>query len=495
MARSHRKILFLSTLFCAGFGFDLCLQADPMIGNEVSGEGMKMPVYGEETLDYILTSKEVIKNGDIITSSEAVIEFIHPEADTDEITFMEELIPYPLRAPESTVVKFWNDRIFSSAILSSPSALIDQNSSLATSEGPVYFRSPIADLDGVGYVADYQNRTVLVRSKVEMVGRPSLQSKEAVIEAASQERTNPEDALLDTLQVWSDTLFIDMNNNRITLTGSVKLQENRIDDLRCDKMIITFETEENTQEAENGENLSTSGRLSSIVCEGEVFIREARGDLFCDKLTLYFTENSFGDNELEKMLCENNIKLVGRKADGDSSAAPEQKSGTALSALSSNASGGTLYANYGEFDFPANLGFFRDEVIAVADNGSSLACDTLSFHTADIAEGDVIPEQPEGSDELPSRIGITEDKELISVVADGNVQMESNDPGDGRQVITGSRAVYTVGTREIEMIDEVNGYATLFRYKDRRKYMSRQIFIDANTGDARGVDFRSLPLK
>ena len=155
MADSYSKILRITGLILTGAGLTCSLHAnDPMIGNDVSGEGMKMPVYGEDTLDYILTSKEVIKTGEIINATDPVIEFIHPEADIDDITFMEELIPYPLRTAEADVVAFWNSRLFSSAILSSPESTIDQTSSIATSEGPVYFRSPGADLNGIGYVAD-----------------------------------------------------------------------------------------------------------------------------------------------------------------------------------------------------------------------------------------------------------------------------------------------------------------------------------------------------
>ncbi len=533
MADSYSKILRITGLILTGAGLTCSLHAnDPMIGNDVSGEGMKMPVYGEDTLDYILTSKEVIKTGEIINATDPVIEFIHPEADIDDITFMEELIPYPLRTAEADVVAFWNSRLFSSAILSSPESTIDQTSSIATSEGPVYFRSPVADLNGIGYVADYQNRTVLIRSKVEMVSRPSLQSPDAITEASTLERQTPDEVLLNTLQVWSDTLFIDMNNDQVTLTGEVQLKENRLDDLRCDKMIINFESStekpvvEETTETANAdspetaaaetaeapdtvttnealqstqEEFSSSRKLSNIVCEGHVFIREPRGDLFCDRMTIFFNENEFGKNEIIKIICNDNIKLAGARetAEETDPATAEELSGAnknALASLGSNMSNGTLYANYGELDFPGNTGVFRGDVITVADNGSTMACDELYFYTADLAEGEVIPEQ-ENSDEIPNRIGLTEDKELISIAAVGNVQLESDSPEDGKQVVTGSRATYTVGSREIELVDEVNGLATLIRHKDKRKYLSKKIFIDAATGDARGVDFRSLPLK
>ena len=567
MAGSNCKILCLTALLLTGAGgFELRGAHDTGAG-DISGDGMKMPVYEKEKLEFIISSSQVEKSGNLITATEPVIELIRPDADIDAITFMEEMMAYPLREKEKIVVDFWNGRRFSSALLSSIDGQIDQESRIAAGEGPVFLRSPLADLNGVGYVADYQKHTVLIRSQVEMVGRMALKTVEDIAAAAEAVRENPDESLLDTMLVWSDQLFIDLKNNQATLTGNVKLHETRIEELRCDSMVIHFESRETAaphreapampdevivpgdtfspdaeafeesaedaadsapseavetpadsapaeavetpaedapraQKAFDSSDPLNSGsrRLADIVCEGNVYLKDSKGDLYCGRLTLLFRENDGGENVIDRIICERSVRIIGKKSSDSDENAPAGNSkaeddGNPLSVLSSGVSSGTITSDYGELNFPANTGSFIGNVELVDNGGSTLNCDELYLYAKDISPEDgPVPEYRKG-DEFPSRIGLTENKELLRIVAVDNVKLDTTDPRHGRQIASGSRAVYEVSSREIELVDEVNGMASLIRFNDGRKYMSRKLFINLATGDARGKQFRSVPYK
>ena len=564
MAGNHCNILCLTALLLTG-SFHLRGAHDTDAG-DISGDGMKMPVYEKEKLEFIISSSQVEKRGDIITATEPVIELIRPDADIDAITFMEEMTAYPLREKEKIVVDFWNGRRFSSALLSSIDGQIDQDSRIAAGEGPVFLRSPLADLNGVGYVADYQKHTVLIRNQVEMVGRMALKTVEDIAAAAEAARENPEESHLDTMFAWSDQLYIDLKNNQATLTGNVKLHETRIEELRCDSMVINFEPREKvsppreapampdevtvpedtvspdaesageteaapaetpaeTAEAAPAETPaetadapaaaapdaketfdssdplnSGSRRLANIICEGNVYLKDSKGDLYCGRLTLLFKENEKGENAVDRIICERGVRIVGRKtsdgAEGASSGKSESEAdGNPLAMLSSGVSSGTITSDYGELNFPANTGSFLGGVELVDDGGSTLNCDELYLYAKDISPEDGPVPEYRKDDEFPSRIGLTENKELLRIVAVDHVKLDTTDPRHGRQIAAGSRAVYEVSSREIELVDEVNGMASLIRINDGRKYMSRKLFINLATGDARGKNFRAVPYK
>ncbi len=519
-----------------------------VLSEGVRGAGLKMPVYDTDRLEFILTSEEVEKKGDLIDATKPIIELIRPDADLDKVTYMEQLEGYPLNSKQEAVVTFWTDRSFSDAIISAETAEIDQPSQTAAGAGKVFVRSPILDLNGIGFVADYQQRTVPVRHAVDMVIRYSVRDGADLATQAARAAAEGRPRL-DTLLVTADSMLVDMLHNEITLEGHVKMLEARINFLVCDRMVISLADKEPPSEAsagveksasaseasaepddleqagslsELGENVGANKRLTRIVCTGNVELSEPRADIFTGKMTVLFrekpnaggaaeTDSPTGNTEIDQIFCDDGVKIVTRQleteeeksaepvktadAAGDEAGTEKPAALTALNnplealASSGEMKKGMLTADRGQINLPANVAEFHGNVFVTDFASTELHGDDLYLYGRDLDPSEVLPTLPP-DERLPTRIALSEDKEVVRIVLENNVTIDNVDVKNGHQTAGGSLAVYEVADRTVTLTDSVTGRAYIDDHTKKKYTTGSKLIYDLETGEAHGLKVR-----
>ena len=226
----------------------------------------RMPVYSRDRLQLLLYSVECEQKGRLLETLEPVLDIIRADADIDTIdTGRKTRNIYPLGAPLAEVFKFWIGHRFSDGVVVTDKADIDQESQQAAGSGEVFFRSPLLDLNGIGFDADYRKRTIFVRKNVRILLRTENSDPMKLI----QKGKLPEK--YEFLRGSADTLLIDMTNRVITLSGRVRVTEERgvID---CDRMMIILPPEHARRDQKDQDDEPELGikGVSRVVCEGHV---------------------------------------------------------------------------------------------------------------------------------------------------------------------------------------------------------------------------------
>ena len=231
----------------------------------------KLPVYNKQTLQIMVFCNEVERQGRMMVGTDAVLDLIRRDADVDSIRDGWGLRPYPLDAKLPEVLKFWSDRLYSDGVIITARADVDQETRMAYGDEPVFFRSPLLDLNGIGFEADFDKRTVLVKEDVNIVLRmQSSDPRELLAPGAKQ----PEK--YEFVRAVSDSMRIDMANNQILLVGNVVVDEER-SIVNCDRMTIFLNRKDDAAlKAANdrGELGSGSdmGGVSRVLCDGNVVV-------------------------------------------------------------------------------------------------------------------------------------------------------------------------------------------------------------------------------
>jgi lipopolysaccharide export system protein LptA len=220
----------------------------------------KLPIYHKNRLQFLISSKEIIKNADKIMSKDTIIDIIRKGADIDKIKYLDNIVPYPLGYPLVEVIKFWSDKPYSEGFITSSEALIDQGNKTASGQKKVYMRSPALDLDGIGFVANYGNKTVKIGRDVNIVIRT----------AAAQKRELSSKSKESSVRVKADSMLADFEKGTITLFDNIHVDEARAT-ITCDKIVIMLnKKEKSTKELKADEPPATG--VSKLTCIGNVVI-------------------------------------------------------------------------------------------------------------------------------------------------------------------------------------------------------------------------------
>ncbi|MBR2642827.1 MAG: hypothetical protein IKD46_06825 [Lentisphaeria bacterium] len=229
----------------------------------------RIPVYNKERLQLLLYSAECFQKGRFLEMTAPVMDIIRSDADIDSIDTGKNTKVYPLGASFTDIVKFWSGHLFSDGVVVTGKADVDQENKLAAGGGKVYFRSPLLDLNGVGFDADYGKKTIFVRKDVNIVLRTAASDPLKSIKNGKM----PEK--YEFLRGTSDTLAIDMTKRLITLTGNVRVVEER-GVITCERMFIVLPPEKDKKKAAKGDEMSIRG-VSQVICEGRVLVNRTGG--------------------------------------------------------------------------------------------------------------------------------------------------------------------------------------------------------------------------
>ena len=229
----------------------------------------RIPVYNKDRLQLLLYSEECFQKGRLLETTSPVLDIIRSDADVDAVDTGKNTKIYPLGSSFADVLKFWSGHRFSDGVVVSGKADIDQENKIAAGGGQVYFRSPMLDLNGIGFDADYGKKTIFVRKDVQIVLRT------AASDPLKSIKTGKVPEKYEFLRGTADTLLIDMVRRVITLTGNVRVQEDR-GEVNCDRMMIILPPEKDRKKAGKTDALSISG-VSKVICDGRVVVKRSGG--------------------------------------------------------------------------------------------------------------------------------------------------------------------------------------------------------------------------
>ena len=224
----------------------------------------RMPIYHENRLQFLVFGSELAMHGQSVLASEPIIDIVRKGVDVDDVTYQSDRRHiYPLYAPAETVFDYWKKHLHSEGIISANAAEINRLAMTASSEEPVLFRSPMLDLDGIGFVADYSKRTLLIQDNVKIQIRPAFSLESLAADQPPADKP---------VKVWADKMFIDFEAKLVTLTGNIRVDDER-GRINCDQLKLTLSDDQAaTPPADEAEALGAINGISSIECLGNVII-------------------------------------------------------------------------------------------------------------------------------------------------------------------------------------------------------------------------------
>ena len=265
----------LTTLIAAVLSFASFAANDMSDLRGLAINDAKIPVYGNrQQLQMMTFVDNAVRDGKIIAGKNTVLDLIRSGANVDDIKDAWKLKYYPLKATLAEVFKFWAPRIsYSEGVVITEQANIDQEQERAFGESPIYFRSPLIDLDGIGFDVSFKRRTIQVNSDVKVVLRT------AASDPRKLKSGDVSKAKYSFVRAYSDTLLIDIERNQIMLIGSVRVID-RESILSCDRLTIFLEEQKSGKERQkspSGIAIEGDKGVSRILADGNVVITNGVG--------------------------------------------------------------------------------------------------------------------------------------------------------------------------------------------------------------------------
>ena len=370
----------------------------------------KIPIFNRSRLQMMVFAGHAERRGEMLAGFDTVLEIIRAGADADAIADSWEMTPYPLESPLTGVLDFWKTRIaYSDGVMTTSECEIDQQGRRAYGTRKVYFRSPMLDLDGVGFEADFTRRTISVNSQVRIVIRQSSADPAVLLKTPGQLP-----AKYEYLTAVGDSMLIDSARNEVMLIGNVRVDEARAF-LTCDRLTVFWggKADKNGKSAKDDKagkedkaaaNLENSG-VDRILADGDVVVTKKDNPaerLFCDHLICDVRKGTLkltGDEELPKLVSANGEVLCGRNVlfERDTKRALITGGCRIDGAPETGADGKkivrqSLSADSGFFDSVKNYNDFTGNV-RMRDGERSISCDRMRIITSGGSEK---PKKPLG---------------------------------------------------------------------------------------------------
>ena len=234
----------------------------------------KVPIYdSQQRMQMMIFLDRAVREGKIIAGQNTVLDIVRKGCNVDNISDAWQLKCYSLDAGLGEVVKFWLPRtVYSEGVIITEQANIDQVNNRAFGTSPVYFRSPMIDLDGIGFDVNFKNHTIQVNSDVNVVLRMAASDPRKI------KKDGAEKLDYSFVRANSDSLLIDTEHNQIMLVGSVKVVD-RSSVLTCDRLTIFLGREEqkNSKAVAAGIAMEGDNNVSRILADGNVVISSGSG--------------------------------------------------------------------------------------------------------------------------------------------------------------------------------------------------------------------------
>lgn len=173
--------LFRSLIFAVVLGIAGTLAAQDGVGTSATMEQFALPEYkkGGGELQYIIYGSRAQNLGAFINLEGPILDVVRKNTNIFHVKQLLGQPLYPFGSNPRTVADFWKQYPTSDAILTTKTAVYDKNTKILRGDDIVELRSREMDLQGVGFDADFDNRTVHVRSKVKVIIRSQARERAA----------------------------------------------------------------------------------------------------------------------------------------------------------------------------------------------------------------------------------------------------------------------------------------------------------------------------
>ena len=373
----------------------------------LSLKNAKIPIFNNARLQMMVFAGEAERRGEAMVGINTVLEIIRKGANADDITDGWGLKPYRIKATLPEVLDFWRRRIaYCEGIITTPECEVDQIGQRAGGSRDVHFRSPVLDLDGVGFEADFKRRTLAVNSQVRIVIRHGSADLEKLLAAEKL----PEK--YEYITAVADSMLIDSQRNEVMLIGNVRVDEERAF-LTCDRLTVFWgggRTDSAAKTAADADSLmSGASGIEQILADGDVVITKKNNpkeQVFSDHLVCNIpaaTIKLSGDDKFPRIVSAAGDVISGKNLlferktkrgliTGGCSfeTAPEIRSDGTRTA------GRKLTSESGFFDGINNYNDFTGGV-KLENGDQTLSCDKMRIITADRA-GDEKKPAPAAAD-------------------------------------------------------------------------------------------------
>lgn len=137
----------------------------------------KLPDYDESgKLRFILYGEKGVNLGEIVNLEGVQLDMVRNDIKSvEDVKDMKDVKPYPIKADTEEILKFWLKYNHSTALIYTPKAVFDKMTRIIRGNEEIHFRSPIMDLDGVGFEADYNTKILIVKKNVRVIIRAGAQ--------------------------------------------------------------------------------------------------------------------------------------------------------------------------------------------------------------------------------------------------------------------------------------------------------------------------------
>lgn len=232
--------LFLSALLMLQGGYANSMEE--MDGVTVSN--VKVPFYKRGALESMIFADKAEYRAQLLYGHNVIINMLQTKVNPDQIRNDWQLKLYPLEASLGEIIHFWRQRNhYCDGVIYTPEGALNQAEQSAASDREIKFRSPLLDLDGVGFASDFKKRQIKINSDVRLVMRnrkndPRLFQKEF---PAKYEFTRGK----------SDMLHMDNARKRVLLLGRVVLDDGS-NKLTCDRLTVILSDKEKSSKNVSG---------------------------------------------------------------------------------------------------------------------------------------------------------------------------------------------------------------------------------------------------
>jgi hypothetical protein len=145
-----------------------------------SSANASFAIYNKKTgaPQYLIYAESVKKSGDDLNLTNVMIDIIRPKLK--KISSIVSIAPYKIydiKISKKNALKFWLKIPHSQGIIQAPKAVYNETFQLIKGKGPIHLRTPALDLDGVGFEADNNKKTLWIKSKVKVIFRFGVDKK------------------------------------------------------------------------------------------------------------------------------------------------------------------------------------------------------------------------------------------------------------------------------------------------------------------------------
>jgi len=231
---------------------------------------VRLPIYNKKRLRYMIFCAVMSRKADKIFTEDSIIDLIKNDIDVNKIVYFEGLKLYKLGTSPPDVAEFWKDKTNSIGFISSSRAIILQESNIASGDKEVLFRSPQIDLNGVGFVSNFDTRITKILDKVDIIIRMKPHVKGVKLTRK------------DIVKVKADSMIMDMEKDLVTLIGNVKVDDSGFD-IFCDRLELDLSKDNLPEKKKESTNGANPVGISKISCFGKVEIYRKEAGLKSSK--------------------------------------------------------------------------------------------------------------------------------------------------------------------------------------------------------------------